>query len=188
MVINVCLLFLDMTMSMVRMIIFICVIILTMELIPSFARRFNRHASNQTRTRFRRREFVQEEVRKNMLTYMTSIKGEITDVVLDEIITYYNTQTSKLYQLEKELTYLKNSSLPMVGNNSIRLNDLVRRMSEQQQSFASNVSHMELKIANLTNTLNDLLKELQQQQKPVEHVRRLMISKKEFDTNDLPTG
>ena len=61
-------------------------------------------------------------------------------------------------------------------------------MSEQQLSFASNVSHLELKLANLTNTLHDLLKELQQQQKPVEHVRRLMISKKEFDINDLPTG
>ena len=105
MIIYVCLLFLDMTMSMVRLNIFICFLVLTMEVLPSVARRFDRHASNQTRTRFRRREFVQEEVRKNMLTYMTSIKGEITDVVLDEIITYYNTQTSKLYRLEKELTY-----------------------------------------------------------------------------------
>jgi hypothetical protein len=122
--------------------------------------------------RFRRREFVQEEVRKTMLNYMTSIKGEITDIVLDEMIDYYNSQTSKLYYLEKELIHIKNSSLPILNNSTI-LNDLILRMSKQQRSFALNISFMENKIKNLTNILNDL-----QQQKSVQYVRRFVENEK----------
>jgi hypothetical protein len=138
----------------------------------------------KVRPRFRRRELVQEEVRKTMLTYMTSLKGEITDVVLEEMIDYYNSQTSKLYRLEKELVSLKNSSLPILQNGTT-INDLVQRMSKQQRSFASNMSMMESKIKNLTTTLNDLLTELQ---KPVQHVRRLVSGKKDFEDNQTPTG
>ncbi|CAF1107350.1 unnamed protein product [Adineta steineri] len=137
----------------------------------------------RARSRFRRRELVQEEVRKTMLTYMTSLKGEITDVVLEEMIDYYNSQTSKLYRLEKELVNLKNTSLPVLQNGTT-INDLVVRMSKQQRSFASNISQMEYKIRNLTNVLNDLLSELQ---KPVQHVRRLVSVKKDFEENETPT-
>jgi hypothetical protein len=136
-----------------------------------------------TRSRFRRREFVQEEVRKTMLNYMTSIKGEITDIVLDEMIDYYNNQRSKLYHLEKELINIKNASLPM-GKNTTLLNDLVERMSQQQHSFASNIALMEYKINNLSNILNEL-----QQQKPIEHVRRFISTAKAFDKNEkIPIG
>lgn len=131
---------------------------------------------NKIHSRFRRREFVQEEVRKTMLNYMTSIKGEITDIVLEEMVDYYNRQTSKLYNLEKELIYIKNSSLPILNNKTI-LNNIVLTMSQQQNSFASNITFMENKINNLTNILSDLLNELQQQ-KPVHHVRRLVENRK----------
>ena len=138
--------------------------------------------------RFRRREFVQEEVRKTMLTYMTSLKGEITDVVLEEMIDYYNSQTSKLYRLEKEMVNLKNSSMPILQNGTA-LTDLVARMSKQQRSFASNISMLEHKIRNLTNLLYDLVNEVQQQQKPIQHVRRLVSARKDFDDNhEIPTG
>jgi len=135
-------------------------ILFTVDSIPS------KHL-NKLHSRFRRREFVQDEVRKNMLNYMTSLKGEITDIVIEEMIDYYNRQTSKLYNLEKELLNIKNLSLPVLS------------MSKQQHSFALNISFMENKIKNLTMILNDLL---QQQQKPVEHVRRVIENKK------LPIG
>lgn len=138
----------------------------------------------KSRPRFRRRELVQEEVRKTMLSYMTSLKGEITDVVLEEMIDYYNSQTSKLYRLEKEVVSLKNSSIPTLQNGTT-ISDLVQRMSKQQRSFASNISAMEYKIKNLTNILNDLLNELQ---KPVQHVRRLVSGKKDLEENLIPTG
>jgi hypothetical protein len=86
--------------------------------------------------------------------------------------------------LEKELVSLKNSSLPMLQNGTT-INDLVQRMSKQQRSFATNISMMEYKIKNLTNVLNDLLNELQ---KPVQHVRRLVTGKKDFEDNQTPTG
>jgi hypothetical protein len=124
-------------------------------------------------TRSRRHEFVQEEVRKTMLNYMTSIKGEIADIVLDEMIDYYNNQKTKLHYLEKELIHIKNSSLPMIYNNSI-LNDLVLRISQQQYSFAANISLMENKIMNLTNMINRL-----QQEKSIQHVKRLVSIKNE---------
>jgi hypothetical protein len=126
----------------------------------------------------RRREFVQEEVRKTMLNYMTSIKGEIADVVLDEMIDYYNNQKTKLYYLEKELSHIKNSSLPIIHNNSI-LNDLIIRISQQQRSFAANISLMENKIKNLTNLISQL-----QQEKSIQHVKRLVSIKNE----KLPRG
>ncbi|CAF0878524.1 unnamed protein product [Adineta ricciae] len=138
---------------------------------------------SRVRSRFRRRELVQEEVRKTMLSYMTSLKGEITDVVLEEMIDYYNSQTSKLYRLEKEVVHLKNSSSPILPNGT-NINDLVLRMSKQQRSFASNITNIEHKIKNLTNILNDLLHELQ---KPVQHVRRLVPIKKDFEENETPT-
>lgn len=146
-------------------------------------------AHRATRSRFRRRELVQEEVRKTMLTYMTSLKGEITDVVLEEMIDYYNSQTSKLYRLEKELVTLKNSSLPVLQNGS-NWNDLIGRISNQQRTFASNMSTMEQRIGNLTNLLQTIYNEIHQQQKPVQHSRRLFVAtaKKEFDDNELPTG
>ncbi|CAF3766395.1 unnamed protein product [Rotaria sp. Silwood1] len=147
---------------------------------PSPQSVFGRH--NKIRPRFRRRELVQEEVRKTMLSYMTSLKGEITDVVLEEMIDYYNSQTSKLYRLEKELINLKNFSLPILQNGTI-INDLIIRLSKQQRSFALNISTMEYKIKNLTNILNDLLNELQ---KPIQHVRRLVSIKKDFDDNETP--
>ncbi len=128
-------------------------------------------SSLSTRSRFRRREFVQEEVRKTMLNYITSIKDEISDIVIDEMIDYYNNQRLKLYNLEKELINLKNSSLPIINNHSI-LNDLIISISKQQHSFASNISLMEYKINNLTKILNEL-----QQQKPIQHVRRFISSK-----------
>lgn len=139
------------------------------------------------RPRFRRRELVQEEVRKTMLSYMTSLKGEITDVVLEEMIDYYNSQTSKLYRLEKELNSLKNSSLPTFSNGTTWA-DLIARLSKQQRTFASNMSMIEYKISNLTHLLQDLLNEIQQQQKPIQHVRRLVSSsRKEPDESETPT-
>jgi hypothetical protein len=165
-----------------------CCILLMIEGFPSSSSPptrsvFGGHSSG-VRPRFRRRELVQEEVRKTMLSYMTSLKGEITDVVLEEMIDYYNSQTSKLYRLEKELVNLKNSSIPFLHNGTT-INDLVLRMSKQQRSFASNISMMENKIKNLTNTLTDLLNELQ---KPVIHVRRLVPVKKDSEDNETPTG
>ncbi|CAF0818169.1 unnamed protein product [Adineta steineri] len=138
---------------------------------------------NKVRGRFRRREFVQEEVRKTMLNYMTSIKGEITDVVLDEMVSYYNSQTSKLYHLEKELVHMKNSSLSILNTNKT-LNDLVEGMFKKQHSFASNISFMEYKIQNLTNILNVLLNELKQ--KPIQHARRLISTKRNLQNDDIP--
>ncbi len=165
---------------------FVCFILLMVESFPSSPSppRSVFSGQNKVRPRFRRRELVQEEVRKTMLSYMTSLKGEITDVVLEEMIDYYNSQTSKLYRLEKELVSLKNSSIPILQNGTT-INDLVQRMSKQQRSFASNMSMMEYKIRNLTNILNDLLNELQ---KPVQHVRRLVPVKKDFEDNQTPTG
>ena len=160
-------------------------IIFMVESIPSIHPRLNRSIHDKVRTRFRRREFVQEEVRKSMLNYMTSIKGEITDIVIDEMIDYYNIQTSKLYHLEKELVNIKNSSLPMLNDNTT-LNDLVLSMSKQQRSFASNISFMEYKLKNLTNILTDLLNELQQ--KPVQLVRRLVSTQKNFENKEMPIG
>jgi hypothetical protein len=109
---------------------------------------------------------------------MTSIKGEIADVVLDEMIDYYNNQKTKLYYLEKELSHIKNSSLPIIHNNSI-LNDLIIRISQQQRSFAANISLMENKIKNLTNLISQL-----QQEKSIQHVKRLVSIKNE----KLPRG
>lgn len=165
--------------------ILVCFIVLLVEGFPASPEShsvFGRN--NRARPRFRRRELVQEEVRKTMLNYMTSLKGEITDVVLEEMIDYYNSQTSKLYRLEKELTYLKNSSLPLLQNGTT-INDLITRLTKQQRSFATNISMMEYKIKNLTNTLNDVLNDLQ---KPVQHARRLISIKKDLDDNDIPTG
>ncbi|CAF3387009.1 unnamed protein product [Rotaria socialis] len=171
-------------MHTIDLVILFCLILTLVESFPSSTEPpysvFGRH--NKVRPRFRRRELVQEEVRKTMLTYMTSLKGEITDVVLEEMIDYYNSQTSKLYRLEKELSSLKNSSLPTLQNGTT-MNDLIVRLSKQQRSFASNISSMEYKIKNLTNILNDLLNELQ---KPVQHVRRLISIKKDFDDNEIP--
>ena len=144
-------------MQAVGLAVLVCFLLFLVEGFPSSSQprsAFVRH--NKIRPRFRRRELVQEEVRKTMLSYMTSLKGEIADVVLEEMIDYYNGQTSKLYRLEKELIYLKNSSLPIL-KNSTTINDLVVRMSKQQHSFASNISMMEYKIKNLTNILKDLL-------------------------------
>jgi hypothetical protein len=127
-------------------------------------------------SRFRRREFVQEEVRKTMINYMTSIKGEITDIVIDEMIDYYNTQTLKLYHLEKELIDIKNSSLPMINNNNnTLLNNLIIHMTKQEHLFEL----MENKIKNLTNILNEL-----QQKKSIQHVRRFV----EINNNKIPIG
>ena len=151
------------------LIILTYLIVFMVESIPS------KHL-NKIHSRFRRREFVQEEVRKTMLNYMTSIKGEITDIVLEEMIDYYNRQTSKLYNLEKELIYIKNSSLPILNNKTI-LNNIVLTMSQQQHSFASNITFMENKINNLTTILSELLNKLQQQ-KPVQLVRRVAENKK----------
>jgi len=162
-----------------------CFIIFMVECIPTRHPRFDKSMHDKVRLRFRRREFVQEEVRKTMLNSMTSIKGEIADIVLDEMIDYYNSQTSKLYHLEKELVNIKNSSLPRLNANTT-LNDLVLRMSKQQHSFASNISFMEYKLKNLTNILNDLLNELQQ--KPVQLVRRLVSTKTNFENNQMPIG
>ncbi len=176
---------LDRNMHAIRLAVFACFTLLMIEGLPSSSPpRSVFSGQPKVRPRFRRRELVQEEVRKTMLTYMTSLKGEITDVVLEEMIDYYNSQTSKLYRLEKELVSLKNSSLPILQNGTT-INDLVQRMSKQQRSFASNMSMMESKIKNLTTTLNDLLTELQ---KPVQHVRRLVSGKKDFEDNQTPTG
>jgi len=127
---------------------------------------------SSTRSRFRRREFVQEEVRKMMLNYLTNIKGEITDIVVDELIDYYNRQTLKLYYLENELIHIKNSSLSMINN-------IVRRISKQQHSFESNISLMEYKIKNLTKILNEL-----KQEKSIQYVRKPVSITKEI----LPIG
>ena len=119
-------------------------------------------------SRFRRREFVHEEVRKSMLNYMTSLKGEITDVVLEEMVERYSRQTSTLHRLE---------------NESGLVAEFIRRLSTQQQTFAANMSMMEWKLRNLTGVLHDVLSELQQQ-RPIRHVRRILSAKK----NDLPIG
>ncbi len=175
---------LDKNMHAIHLALSACFIFILIEGFSSTPVRSVLGEQNKVRQRFRRRELVQEEVRKTMLSYMTSLKGEITDVVLEEMIDYYNSQTSKLYRLEKELVNLKNSSLPILQNGTT-INDLVLRMSKQQRSFASNISTMEYKIKNLTNILNDLLNELQ---KPVQHVRRLVPIKKDFEDNETPTG
>lgn len=182
-------LLLDLNMHIMYFVTFVCSTCLLIEGFPSttpssFAPRSVFSGANKVRSRFRRRELVQEEVRKTMLSYMTSLKGEITDVVLEEMIDYYNSQTSKLYRLEKELVSLKNSSVPLLSNGTT-INDLVQRMSIQQRSFAKNISQMEYKIKNLTNILNDLLTELQ---KPVQHVRRLVSGKKDGEETSIPTG
>lgn len=172
-------------MHLIDITISICFILILVEGFPSSPEThsvFARH--HKVRPRFRRRELVQEEVRKTMLNYMTSLKGEITDVVLEEIIDYHNSQTSKLHRLEKEITTLKNSSLPILQNGTT-INDFIMRFSKQQRSFASNISTMENKIKNITNILNDLLNELQ---KPIQHVRRLLPTKKDFEDNDTPIG
>lgn len=174
-------------MHVITFVTFLCLTFLFIEGFPSTTSLSPRSVfsgANKVRSRFRRRELVQEEVRKTMLSYMTSLKGEITDVVLEEMIDYYNSQTSKLYRLEKELVSLKNSSIPQLSNGTT-ITDLVQRMSMQQRSFAKNISQMEYKIKNLTTILNDLLTELQ---KPVQHVRRLVTEKKPGDETSMPTG
>ncbi|CAF3078305.1 unnamed protein product [Rotaria sp. Silwood2] len=155
--------------------------------IPSIHLHTNLNTHNKIHLRLRRRELVQEEVRKTMLNYMTSLKGEITDIVIEEMIGYYNSQRIKLYYLEKELFNIKNSSLP-IRNTSQILNDLVLRLSKEQHLFALNISSMEYKIKNLTIILNNLLNELHQQQKPIQHVRRLVSTKKDFQHYQTPIG
>lgn len=109
-----------------------------------------------THSNLHRREFVEEEIRKNMF----NIKGEIADIVFDEMIDYYTRQTSKLSNIEKELISIKNSSLS---------NDLIQRISKQQNLFALNISLMENRIKNLTNIINELA-----QQKSIQHVKRFI--------------
>ncbi|CAF1516127.1 unnamed protein product, partial [Didymodactylos carnosus] len=157
------------------------------------------------RSRLRRREFVQEEVRKTMFQYMTSLKGEITDVVLEEMINYYNGQTSKLYRLEKELVNLKqNSSMKPDQQQFLeKFKTEIIQLSRQQRSFATNISSIERKVTNITEILNDITQRLieidhgassthdsnktttnidqqakdeQQQQQTNSHVRRLVSS------------
>ncbi|CAF5084159.1 unnamed protein product, partial [Rotaria socialis] len=73
---------------------------------------------------------------------MTSIKGEITDIVIEEMIGYYNSQRMKLYYLENEVSNIKNSSLP-IRNTSRILRNLAERLLKEQQSVALNLSSME---------------------------------------------
>ncbi|CAM4795466.1 unnamed protein product [Rotaria magnacalcarata] len=159
--------------------ILICFIILTVDSIPSI------HSHNKVHSRLRRREFVQEEVRKSMLNYMTSIKGEITDIVIEEMIGYYNSQRMKLYYLENEVSNIKNSSLP-IRNTSRILRNLAERLLKEQQSVAMNLSSMEYKIKNLTTVLHNVLNDLHQQQKPVQHVRRLVSAKQSAQNHQAP--
>lgn len=161
--------------------IYICFIILMVDSNPSV------HAPNKPRPRLRRREFVQEEVRRTMLNYMTSIKGEITDIVVEEMIGYYNSQQMKLAHLEKELFDMKNSFLP-IRNASHKLNDIAERLSKEQQLVAHNLSTIEFKIKNLTSISHDVLHELHQQQKPIQHVRRLVSNEKEMRHHQAPIG
>ena len=125
----------------------------------------------KTRSWIRRREFIQDEIRKNLFTSITSLKGEITDVILDEMMEYYNTQTSKLYRLEKEFFHLKNFSLPMIQKRR-RFNDLVKNISQQQRSLTMNLTEIQIQLNNLTEFLQHRL-----------HESRSMI-----DANDLPIG
>ncbi|CAF1285095.1 unnamed protein product [Rotaria sordida] len=165
--------------------ILICFIILIVDSIPSIHLHSNLNIHNKIHSRLRRREFVQEEVRKTMLNYMTSLKGEITDIVIEEMINYYNNQRIKLYDLEKELFNIKNSSLPIQNTNQI-LNNLILRLSKEQNLFALNISLIEYKLKNLTIILNNLLNELHQQQKPIQHVRRLVSTKQDFQYHQIP--
>ncbi|CAF0935444.1 unnamed protein product [Adineta ricciae] len=136
------------------------------------------------RARFRRREFIQEEVQKTMSNYMTSMKGEITDIILDEMISYYNDQQMKLFDLENEVVKMKNSSLP-VRNVNVTFNELVVQMTKQERTFALNISFMENKVKNLTNMINVLLNELQM--KPAQRAKPLISVKRNLDVNELPT-
>lgn len=174
-------------MHIISFAILICFIILTEQSKPSKYSYFNSTTHNKIHTRFRRRELVQEEVRKTMINYMTSIKGEITDIVIEEMIDYYNNQRTKIYYLEKELNNIKNSSLPNQNTSTI-INGLIARISNEQNLFASNISLMEYKINNLTTILSNVLHELHQQQKPIQHVRRLVAQKKDTQQNQLPIG
>ncbi|CAF1509837.1 unnamed protein product [Rotaria sp. Silwood1] len=159
--------------------ILIYFIILTVDSIPSIHLHSNLNKHNKIHTRLHRRELVQEEVRKTMLNYMISLKGEITDIVIEEMIDYYNNQRMKLYYLENELFNIKNLSLP-IQNISQLINNFILHLSYEQNLFALNITLMEYKIKNLTIILNNLLNDIHQQQKPIQHVRRLVSIKKDF--------
>ncbi|UJR14816.1 hypothetical protein I4U23_001803 [Adineta vaga] len=167
-------------MSTNRYTILICFTLFILESINSD---LNNTIHQKRRLRIRRREFIQEEVQKTMSNYMTSIKGEITDIILEEMIAYYNDQQTKLYDLEKELINVKNSSLP-IRNVNRTLNELVSQMNKEQRSFALNISSMENKVKNLTNMINILSNKLQQ--KSLQQGRTLISVKRNLDNNDLP--
>ncbi|CAF5226809.1 unnamed protein product, partial [Rotaria magnacalcarata] len=91
----------------------------------------------------------------------------------------------KLYYLENEVSNIKNSSLP-IRNTSRILRNLAERLLKEQQSVAMNLSSMEYKIKNLTTVLHNVLNDLHQQQKPVQHVRRLVSAKQSAQNHQAP--
>lgn len=106
--------------------------------------------------RVRRREVIEEEIRKHLATSMISLKGEIIDIILEEMMDYYQTQSSKLYRLERELLELKNRSVP-ISKKRRRSNHLIQTLSQQHQSFTSNLSQIQDQLNNITSVLDKLL-------------------------------
>lgn len=129
---------------------------ISVVLLVFFALSLSSVQCSPSRLRLRRREWIQEEIRQSLLTSITSLKGEITDVILDEILEYYSTQSSKLHQLERELRQMKNLSLPLAQKRR-RSHRFIHHLSAQQQSLATNLSHMQEQLNHLTVMVHQLL-------------------------------
>ena len=106
--------------------------------------------------RLRRRAWIQEEIRQSLLSSITSLKGEIADVILDELIEHHSKQSSKLHQLEEELRQMKHLSLPLVQKRR-RSNRLIHHLSAQQQSLSTNLSQIQQQLNHLSALVHQFL-------------------------------
>jgi hypothetical protein len=161
-----------------------CLLILTIECLSVLKKDFRRTTLNRTRSCFYRQHFVEEQVRKNMLMHMTSVKSEIADVVLDELIVYYQNQASKLSQLENILLEMKNVSLSSVQSR-ISLKDIVQRTLVQQDKLSSNLSRIESQLTNLTIMINHFTDRWQQRS---QHQQRSIVTMKQSNKYETPIG
>ena len=94
--------------------------------------------------------------RQNLVTSITNLKAEITDVILDELMEHFNKQSFQLYQLEQEMHMIKNLSFPLMKKRR-RSNRFIHQIIEQQQILAKNLSQTQEQLTRFISTMNHLL-------------------------------
>lgn len=121
--------------------------------------------STEKRVRFRRREFVEEQVKRTMNQYMTSLKGEIADVILDELNDFNVQQKYKIDQLEAAFNSLKYS------------NNQTMRVVYEQSNLVKNLSTIESQIKNLSISLRKILNQTEPSKLPIGRFNRKVYFK-----------